>query len=63
MLRVQKVRDGEDAIGPSRTGLKTRNACATQIFRSEDLYHSGFVILIIRVHSWLAETPKIKKKC
>jgi hypothetical protein len=34
MLRIQKVRDGEDAIGPSRTGPKPRDARATQIFHS-----------------------------
>jgi hypothetical protein len=48
MLRIQKVRDGEDAIGPSRTGVNTRDACATQVLRNEGLYHSGFVILMIR---------------
>jgi hypothetical protein len=48
MLRVQKARDGEDAIGPTRTGLKTRDACATQIFAAlvAAAAHIG-------VHSWL----------
>ena len=27
----RKVRNGEDALGPSRTGVSTRNACAHQI--------------------------------
>jgi hypothetical protein len=27
---VKEVRDGKDALGPSRTGVNTRDACATR---------------------------------
>ena len=30
---LRKVRDREDALGPSRTGICTRDACATQSLR------------------------------
>jgi hypothetical protein len=33
VLYLEKVRDREDALGPSRTGISTREACALQITR------------------------------
>jgi hypothetical protein len=56
MLRVQEVRDGEDAIAPASAGP---DACATQIF--PQLWSPLQRTLVsIGVHSWLAETPNRK---